>query len=216
MPTITVAAGSGYLINGAGQKHIPVSTDANGNNVDNRYQALSVDTGTGAPKIGDAFTIAGVNAVSLIHKNETTELQTFRIVGGLGGVGTTPSTSAWTITPPIIVGDPANTQAEKEYANASAAPADAAVITFLNTATAPANIFFLNGAVEIVHGSLATMDLDGAGVATMRQSTDSGIEILFAKGSEIENLGTQYRLTMWVSPNVLIPDMCGVMLGSQI
>ena len=72
----------------------------------------------------------------------------------------------------------------------------------------------MNDAVEIVHGSLATMDLDGAGVSTMTQATDSGIEILFAKSSEINDLGTQYRLTMWMAGNVLIPDMCGNIIGT--
>ena len=58
------------------------------------------------------------------------------------------------------------------------------------------------------------MDLDGAGVSTMRESTDSGIEILFAKGAEVRDLTTEYRLTMWMAPNVLIPEMCGNIIGT--
>ena len=74
----------------------------------------------------------------------------------------------------------------------------------------------MNRAVEITHGSLSALELDGsAGVASMRQSTDSGIEILFAKGSNIEGLSTQYRLLTWARPNVLIPDMCGNLVGNQ-
>ena len=73
----------------------------------------------------------------------------------------------------------------------------------------------MNNAVEIVHGSLATMELDGgAGVSSMRMSTDSGIEILFAKSSNINDLGTKYRLTMWMAANVLIPDRAGNRIGS--
>ena len=68
----------------------------------------------------------------------------------------------------------------------------------------------MNEAVEIVHGSLATMELDGsAGVSSMRATTDSGIEILFAKASEVRGLTTEYRLTMWMTANVLCPEMCG-------
>ena len=58
------------------------------------------------------------------------------------------------------------------------------------------------------------MDLDGAGVATMRAATDSGIEILFAKGAEIRGLSTEYRLTMWMTANVLLPEMCGNLIGT--
>lgn len=212
-PTIDAAAGSGFLIQG-NQKHIPLATDANGNNVDNRTMILNVDTGVGAEKAGDAFTIVGINALSLIHKEDTGQLQTFRITEVLAA-GT-----QWRITPPIITNNvsasPTPGQAEKEYANASDEANNNAMIVFLNTITAKSNIFFKNDSVEIVHGSLATMDLDGAGVQTMREATDSGIEILFAKGSDIKNLGTEYRLTMWMAPNILVPDMCGVILGNQV
>jgi len=212
MPNIAVAAGSGFLVNG-NQKHIPLATDSNGNNVDNRTMILNVDTGTGAEVVGDAFTIVGINAVSHIHKNDTGQLQTFRIVEVLAA-GT-----QWRISPAIVTNNttasPAPGQAEKEYTNCSDEANNNAAITFLNTgALQPSNIFFANGAVEIVHGSLATMDLDGAGVSTMREATDSGIEILFAKGSDIKDLGTQYRLTLWAAPNVLIPDMCGNLVGT--
>lgn len=210
MPTQAVAAGSGYLLAGANQDHDPLATDGNGNNVDNRTQTLNVDTGTGAIAIGDAFTIAGVNAVSAIHKNDTGVLQTFRVVAG--GTGT----ATITITPAIIVAaGGGGAQANIDYANCSAIPADNAAITFLNiTAVQPSNIFFVNEAVEIIHGSLATMDLDGAGVSTMRESTDSGIEILFAKGAEVRGLTTEYRLTMWMAANVLVPEMCGNLIGT--
>lgn len=207
MPTQNVAAASGYLINGANQDYDPVAIDANGNNVDNRTQTLNIDTGTGAVNEGDAFTIAGVFAVSHVHKNVTNQLQTFRVVSTAGAAGT----QTITITPAIVVsGGGGGAQANIDYANCSAIPADNAAITFLNTgASQPSNIFFMNRAVEIVHGSLATMDLDGAGVSTMTETTDSGIEILFAKGSEVRGLTTEYRLTMWMSANVLIPEMCG-------
>ena len=210
MPTQALALGTGYLLNGANQDHDPLATDVNGNNVDNRTQSLIVDTGTGLVSPGDAFTIAGVFAVSHIHKNITSKLQTFRVI--VGGTGA----ATWTITPAIVTRTGGGgAQANIDYENCSIIPADNAVITLINTGAAqPSNIFFMNDAVEIVHGSLATMDLDGAGVSTMRMATDSGIEILFAKGSDIKDLGTEYRLTMWVSPNVLVPEMCGNLVGT--
>lgn len=211
MPTQAITAASAlYVLNGANQDHDPKATDANGNNVDNRVQTLNVDTGTGAIAVGDAFTIANVFAVSHIHKNVLPNLQVFRVVAG--GTGTT----TLTITPAIVVktGD-SGAQANVDYANCDSIPADGALLTFLNkTAAQPSNIFFVNDAVEIVHGSLATMDLDGAGVATMSETTDSGIEILFAKGADVRGLETEYRLTMWMSANVLVPEMCGNIIGS--
>lgn len=209
MPTNVFTAASGWLVDGA-QFHTPLATDANGNNVDNRTMTLTVDTGSGTVKEGDAFTIAGVNILSAIHKNDPGQLQTFRIVAR-------NSATEWEITPPIITNDSTggSTQAELEYANCSIAAPNNAAITFLNiTASKQSNIFFMNNAVEIVHGSLATMDLDGAGVSTMRETTDSGIEILFAKGSDIKDLGTQYRLVIWIRGNMLIPDMSGNLIGT--
>lgn len=207
MPTQNLTTASGYLINGANQDHDPVAVDGNGNNVDNRTQDLIIDTGTGNINEGDAFTIAGVFAVSQVHKNVTSELQTFRVVSTASAAGA----QTITISPAIVVATGGGgAQANVDYANCSAIPADNAAITFLNlTAAQPSNIFFMNQAVEIMHGSLATMDLDGAGVATMSMSTDSGIEILFAKGASVDNMTTKYRLIIWISANVLIPEMCG-------
>lgn len=208
MPTQAAATATSVSVNGVNQDHDPTATDVNGNNVDNRTQVLAI-TATGTLAVGDAFTIADVFAVSHIHKNVTPELQTFRVVVG-GGTGNI------TITPAIVVnGGGGGAQANIDYANCDSIPADSAVITMLNTVQAPSNIFFANNSVEIIHGSLATMDLDGAGVSTMRMATDSGIEILFAKSADITDLHTDYRLTMWMNGNVLVPEMCGNLVGNQ-
>ncbi len=204
-PTITAEAAGATTVTGI-QRYVPVATDANGQNVDNRTMTLTVNSTTDIVA-GDAFTIAGVNAVGLIHKNDTGVLQRFRVIENLTG-------TTLTISPPIIVGD-GTSQAEDDYANCSAATVDAAVVTFLNTTTAQSNIFFVNKAVEIIHGQLSDIDLNGAGVSTMVESTDSGIQILFAKGAEVTTLETTYRLTMWMDATVLIPDMCGVVVANQ-
>jgi hypothetical protein len=207
MPTQALTAAAGYLLNGANQDHDPLATDGNGNNVDNRTQSLIIDTGTGAINEGDAFTIANVFAVSQVHKNALPDLQVFRVTSTAGAAGA----QTIAITPAIVAAaGGGGAQANIDYANCDSIPATGAAMTFLNlTAAQPSNIFFMNDAVEIVHGSLATMDLDGAGVSTMTQATDSGIEILFAKGAEVRGLTTEYRLTMWMAGNVLIPEMCG-------
>lgn len=212
MPTQTLTTAAGYLVDGADQDHDPLSVDGNGNNVDNRTQSLVIDTGANAINVGDAFTIDNVFAVSHIHKNVTAELQTFRVTSTASAAGG----QTITITPAIVVsGGGGGAQANIDYANCDSIPANNAAITFLNlTASKPSNIFFVNEAVEIVHGSLATMDLDGAGVSTMTMSTDSGIEILFAKGAEVRGLTTEYRLTMWMRPNLLVPEMAGNIIGT--
>lgn len=207
MPQIILKAGANWTTDGA-QKHIPLATDSNGNNVDNRTMNLLVQSGTGTVKEGDAFTIADVFALSMINKENTGQLQTFRVIERVDATN-------WTISPAIVTNAGSPTQAEKEYANCDSATGAAAAIVFLNTVSAPANIFFENNAVEIIHGSLATMDLDGAGVSTMREATDSGIEILLAKGASIKDLGTEYRLTMWMNANILNEQMCGCLLANQ-
>mgnify|MGYP000315256192 CR=1 FL=1 len=205
-PTIAAAAGTSKTVNGANQRHVPLATDANGLNVDNRSQILTVNSGADIA-VGDAFTIAGVFAVSHIHKNVTSELQTFRVLAVNG--------ANLTISPAIISADSSPTQAEIEYQNCSAAPANSAAITFLNTVAAPANTFFVNDAVEIIHGDISQIDLNEGGVATMTGTTDSGIQILMAKQGAIGDLTMTYRFTAWVGATVLVPDMCGVMVGSQ-
>jgi len=210
MPTRTLTTAAGYLLNGANQDHDPLATDGNGNNVDNRTQDLIIDTGTGNINEGDAFTINNVFAVSAIHKNVLPDLQVFRVTSTAGAAGA----QTITITPAIVAAaGGGGAQENVDYANCDSIPADGAAMTFINlTASQPSNIFFVNEAVEIIHGSLATMDLDGAGVSTMTMSTDSGIEILLAKGAEVRGLSTEYRLTMWMSANVLCPEMCGSLI----
>ena len=142
-----------------------------------------------------------------IEKEDTGELKTFRVTEVVDGTNLT-------ITPALVTGTA--TQAEAEYANASASAPNLAAIVFLNTVTTKPNIFFMKDAVEIIHGSLATADLSGgAGLSVMRETTDSGIEILFARQGEIDDLSCKYRLTMWANANLLCPEMAGILIGGQ-
>jgi len=208
LTSLTGNAATDILVNGAGQFKTPTVFDgSNSSAADNRYMTLNVDSVAAATlKNGDSFTIAGVNAVGMITKKDTGQLQSFRVVAGGG-------TNAVTISPAIIPLDQTGT-AFKKYANVTSAPADNAAITILNTANAQPSIFFAEPAVEIFHGKLAVDDL-GPGVSIMRETTDSGIEIIFAKQGNVDNFSAKYRLTCWTSANVLDPCMAGIYLPGQ-
>ena len=104
LPSHTV--GAGYLINGASQSG----------------SALTVDTGTGAVKAGDVFTIAGVYRVHPETKIATGDLQQFVITSDA-----TSGATSLSISPAIV------TSGARQ--NVSAAPADNAAITFAGTAS---------------------------------------------------------------------------------
>lgn len=181
-------------------------------NVDNRFQTIAITVGAGgALKVGDTFTLAGVNAVHHITKQDTGQLKTFRIVeivsgGGTAGAGTVK------ITPPIISGT-GDTPAEIQYQNVTAAPADGATMTFLNTTAGYVNPFWQGDAMEILPGRLAPAT--NSGLAVMRGTTDDGIELVMTRQGEINDLATKYRFDALWGANCLNPEMAGVMMFSQ-
>jgi len=126
---LTAGTATTISVNGANQYYTPAATSTAGtgetSNVDNRYQTLAI-TATGTLAAGDCFTIAGVNSVHMITKQDTGQLKTFRVITG-GGTGDI------VISPPIISGD-GGTDAELQYQNVTATPIDTAVITLLNVA----------------------------------------------------------------------------------
>lgn len=208
----TLAAASATVSTAGGdQSHVPKATLPNGvnggeANVDNRYFDLTVDT-TANVNVGDAFTVAGVNAVSMIHKNDTGQLRTFRVVEVVD------ATTLRIYPAPVVKDGP--TQPEKEYANVSAPIPNATALTFINTATAPVNSFWVNESVEITEGNLAAPPSDMAGVAVERATTDSGVELLFAKGGAVATLKADYRITMFWGVTNLQPQMNGISLFNQ-
>lgn len=98
------AESSTYLVNGAGQTG----------------STLTVDTGTGAPVVGDVFTVQGVNRVHPETKASTGVPQQFVVMAG--------STATSLIISPAIVTSGA-------YQNVSAGPADNAQIAFAGNAS---------------------------------------------------------------------------------
>jgi hypothetical protein len=210
---LTAAAGSTVTVNGANQYHTPKATSTAGtgetSNVDNRYQNLTIAVGSGTVKVGDAFTIAGVNAVHHIHKNDTGQLKTFRIVGIVSGSG---GSGVVTISP-AIVSNGGSTDAEAQYKNVTATPANGAAITFLNTVAAPMNCFWHRDAIELLPASLAVPT--GAGADIMRATTDQGVELVMQKQFDINTQSTKYRWDTLFGVAMLQPEMAGIMLFSQ-
>lgn len=208
-PTLLAETGA-TITTTAAQSHVPLATLPNAinggeSNVDNRGMELLVDTTTGV-QVGDAFTVATVNSVSMIHKNDTGVLRTFRVISIVD------STTLLMYPAPVVAGA---SQAEDEYANVSVEIPDSTVLTFINVATVPVNTFWTGDSVEIIEGKLATPAEDFAGVSSMRASTDSGIEILFAKGGDVGRLAADYRLTIFFGVTNLQPQMNGVLLFNQ-
>lgn len=210
---LTAAAGVTVTVDGANQYYTPKATSTAGtgevSNVDNRYQNLTIAVTSGTVKVGDCFTIAGVNACHHITKQDTGQLKTFRvtaIVSGAGGSGVV------TISPPIISGT-GGTDAELEYQNVTAAPANGAAITWLNTVAANVNPFWQKDALEILPGRYAVPE--DAGTAVMRATTDQGIEVVFQKFYDINTMKTKYRLDTLFGVVNKQPEMSGIILFSQ-
>ena len=208
MPPTTAQAAT-PTISGA-QRFVPASTSTASTgeteNVDNRIMTLTVSATTGLAA-GDKFTIAGVNSLSHINKTDTGQLKTFSVISITDGTN-------MVIAPPIIVGD-GSSDAEDDYANVTAVAANAAAIVFLNTTAANTNIFFANDSIEVFGGHLAFGE-DMAGVSVMRQVTDSGVEIIFAKQGSVLTGTATYRLTIFFGVTNLNPEMNGVLIGGQV
>lgn len=207
-PSLTAAAGgAGITVNGE-QKYVPVSTSTASSgeveNVDNRTMDLTVSSTTSVVA-GDKFTIADVNAVSHVNKNDTGQLKTFTVIEVV-------DSTTLKIAPPIIVKGASD--AETDYANCSQAALNSKGITFLNTDTVQTNMFFVNDSIEVFGGRLA-FDDDMAGVAVTRMMTDSGIEIIFAKQGDVKTGVSTYRFTVFFGVTNLNPEMNGVLLGGQ-
>jgi hypothetical protein len=181
-----------------------VAATGESSNVDNRYQTITISS-TANVAAGDAFTIAGVEAVHHITKGSTGQLKTFRVISVDSG-------TTMTICPPIISGQ-GNTAPELQYKNVNVTPAAAAAIVFLNTAAAPVNPFWQKDAIEIIPGRYAVPENSGA--AVMRASTDQGIELVMQKWYDIKTMVTLFRLDTFFGVNNKQPEMSGIILFGQ-
>jgi hypothetical protein len=214
---LTAAAGVTVTINGANQRYVPKATSTAGTgetgNVDNRYQTIAITVTSGTVKVGDKFTIAGVNAVHHISKADTGQLKTFTItaiVTGAGGTGTVQ------ISPPIIAADSAPTQPELEYKNVTATPANAAAITFLNTASSNVAPFWDERAIELLPGRNGIDEgLTAAGAGFMTGTTELGVQVTMYKFFDINTKKYKYRCDTRFGVGMTNPEMCGIGMFSQ-
>jgi hypothetical protein len=207
---LAAAGGGATTVNGASQYLEPksISTAATGevSNVDNRYSNLTITATTyAAIKVGDAFTIAGVNSVNMITKQDTGQLQTFRVIGK-------PSAGVIQIAPAII-SNGGSTRAGQEYQNVTATPANGAALTWLNTAAAELNPFFVRNSLLLVPGTYAVNPGDGWQV--MQARTDMGIGITYTRQGEINDLSVKVRWEADFGTSLLNPQFAGVEMFSQ-
>ena len=198
------ATGGTTTVNGANQYWVPSATTQLSSteqvNLDNRYSTLTVTAVTYANiKAGDAFTIAGVNSVHMVSKQDTGQLQTFRVISK-------PSAGVIQIAPALISGQGA-TSAELEYKNVTATPANGAAITWLNTTTAELNPFFVKGSLLLIPGSFTVDPEDGWN--TMRATTDLGIAVQYTRQGEINDLSVKARWDIDFGTSLLNPQMAG-------
>lgn len=210
-PTVAI---TGAVINGANQNYVPTATTTSSSglvniNVDNRFQTISITVGTGTFKVGDCFTIAGVNSVHKVTKADTGQLKTFRVnrvVTGGGGTGTIE------ISPPIISGT--GGAGAVQHKNVTATPANGAAITILNTRDAYANPFWQYDALELMPGRLAIPE--NTGVAVMRATTSQGIELVIQKFYDIKVGSILYRVDCLFGVVNKAPEKSGIILFSQV
>lgn len=204
------ATGGATTVNGANQYWVPkaTSTGATGEteNVDNRYSPLAVTAATYANiKAGDAFIIAGVNSVHMITKQDTGQLQTFRVISK-------PSAGVILIAPAIISGG-GGTKPEQEYKNVTATPASGAALTWLNTTTAELNPFFLKENLLLLPGSYQVDPEDGW--AVLRGTTELGIAFTYVRQGNINDLSMKFRFDVDFGTALTNPQMAGNMAFSQ-
>ena len=174
-------------------------------NVDNRYQQVTVSSTAGVAA-GDAFEIAGVEAVHHITKQSTGQLKTFRVISVDNG-------TTMTISPAIISGG-GGTDAELQYKNVDLASTSAtAAITFLNTTAANVNCFWQRDALELLPGRFAVPS--DAGTAVMRATTDQGVELVMQKFYDIDSMTIKYRLDTLFGVCCKQPEMAGILLFDQ-
>lgn len=197
----TLDAGANY--------YVPVATrtasTGERSNVDNRYQTITISSTTGVVA-GDAFTVAALDAVHHITKGDTGQLKTFRVIS-------VDSATTMTISPPMITAQ-GGSDAELQYQNCVInTKASNSAIVFLNTVAASINPFWQKDAMELLPGRYAVPT--DAGAAIMRATTDQGLELVFQKQYDINNMKTKFRLDTFFGVCNKQPEMSGIMLFSQ-
>jgi hypothetical protein len=167
---------------------------------DNRKMTLTVQGSNVANiKVGDTFTIAGVNAVHNIDKSDTGRLMTFRVLA------TASSGTSLTITPAIV--------SSGQFQNVTTQAANSAQVVFQNTATKPVNAFWSQGSVTLDYGRLAFPQ--GQGVQVMTATTKQGVPLIMSYSFDQLTAKTTARFTTMYAATVLDPEKCGIIVANQ-
>lgn len=190
----------------AANYYTPRATDANGNNVDNRYQTVTWSSTTDVSE-GDRFTIAGVYEVHHETKRSTGNLKTFVVTDTDLAAGTVE------ISPPIV-SNQGGTRAEIQYQNVEVTAASNAAITFLNTVTKAVSPFWHKDAIVLTPGKYVVPPDSGVGV--MRATLDgSGLEVVMTKWFDIKTYQMLIRVDVRYGVTMAAPEMAGIAMFSQ-
>lgn len=170
---------------------------------DNRRMTITVAGANIANiKNGDTFTIGSgataVNSVHMVTKDDTGQLQTFRVISGGG-------TASLVITPAIVASGP--------YKNVTQQGANGAAITFLNTVTKPVVPFWCQGAVELMAGKLAFPE--GQGAQVMTATSKNKVPLIMSYSFDHLKGVTTCRFTSLYATTVLQPELAGLIIADQ-
>jgi hypothetical protein len=197
----TTAAGGNVYV----PKATSVATTGEKNNVDNRFQNVVVSSTTNVAA-GDCFTIATVDAVHHITKQDTGQLKTFRVIS-------ITDATHMVICPPLITGQ-GGTDAELQYQNCVVGtPAANSAIVWLNTTLAAGNPFWQKDALELLPAQYS-VPTDG-GPAILKGTTSNGVPIVMQKFYDINTMKTKFRVDILFGVVNKQPEMSGVILFGQ-
>lgn len=188
--------------NGSQVRYVPKTVDVNGNNVDNRYQTVTVSSTVGFTA-GDAFTIDGIENVHQITKEPTGQPKTFRVISVTDG-------TTMVISPPMIGANSSPSDVELQYKNCEVVTTSAtAAITPLNDKATALNPFWHYDSIELLPGRYAVPT--DQGVDVMRGTTDQGIEVVMSKKFDNSTFTSLYTLDTYFGVVNTNPEMNGVL-----
>tara|TARA_R110000822_G_scaffold37180_11_gene104254 strand:- start:1757 stop:2995 length:1239 start_codon:yes stop_codon:yes gene_type:complete len=201
---IAAAAAGGSITvatNGAQVQYVPTAT------ADNRYQSVTFSSTTSMVP-GDAFTIAGIEAVHHINKESTGLLKTFRVVSVTSG-------TVAVISPAIVGANQGSpTDSELAYKNVEVASTSAtAAVVWLNANASNANVFWNYDSVELLPGKYAVPSDEGAKI--MQGTTEQGIELVMTQSFNTRKFETEFTLDAYYGLVNLNPEMNGIIIGGQ-
>ena len=181
-PTHTVGVATGTPLVNGGAQNVTYATAK-----DSWSQTLLTDgwtnSTTGILKLGDVFTIAGVNAVNPVSKESTGRLQTFVVLADADS-GATTGPASLTISPPIITSG--------AYQTVSAVPADNAAIVVKTGASGASHKQSL-----LLHPkafALVSRPLKIASAAGVKTSTKAGNKVTISCTEWVDGSTLQHNM----------------------